>query len=712
MTTDFVERARALRASGRLTEAIAVLDSHLAQRPDDGRAHGERALCLARRGEPLGARDGARRLAVLGPGRTQSWRFIAALEATTNQLSKTIQALRITAILDPLDVDAKADLAEFLRRDGRIEDAVTILRVLAEAGTANAQIWTNLGAALRDRGQQVEAIDAYHQALALLPTNQPATRNLLELLLQAREFEAVARLARRALVFNPDEANAWTTLALSEEPSGRTQDMVDHLARACVLEPKSTRLAYWRHLALPPIARSKADIEHWRRRFRQGIQALEDQPEQIDDATGTFDAAYFYLAYHGQNNRELVEALGQLMRSKAPILSHRARHIDGWRPPAQTGRRIRLGILSRFLSGHTIGQLYRGLIRHLDKSRFEVTLIHLPRSSRDLARAEMNTMANAAVTLPTDLEDQQRRLCDLALDVLFFPDVGMTPESHLLAFARSAPVQVVSWGHPDTTGLSTIDYFISADNIEAHGADDHYTERLIRLNRLPCFYEPPDQPPPILSRAELSLPGSGTLYGCPQSLFKIHPDFDPILAAIAAGDPDGHILLSRGGSDHWKERLRARWADRHPILLDRVIFLPPRPHREFLALLRVIDVLLDPPHFGGGSTLYEAMLVGTPTVTWPGAVMRARIAGAAYRQMEIPAPPIAARLDDYAPLAMALGRDQLRRATLRQALSRAGPTHLFSDHQVAREFESFLTAALDAAARGDRLPMGWRPGDR
>ena len=50
-------------------------------------------------------------------------------------------------------------------------------------------------------------------------------------------------------------------------------------------------------------------------------------------------------------------------------------------------------------------------------------------------------------------------------------------------------------------------------------------KRLIRLNRLPCFYyRTPASSIPKLSKAELGLPETGILYGCPQNLFKIHPD--------------------------------------------------------------------------------------------------------------------------------------------------------------------------------------------
>jgi len=103
------------------------------------------------------------------------------------------------------------------------------------------------------------------------------------------------------------------------------------------------------------------------------------------------------------------------------------------------------------------------------------------------------------------------------------------------------------------------------------------------------------------------------------------------------------------------------------------------------------------------------MVYGTPVVTWPGRFMRGRIVAGAYRQMGIADAPIAEHVEDYAPLALALGRDPERRRALRQASVAAATTGLFADRRAVREFEAFLIAAVEAAARGGRLPSDWRP---
>ncbi len=369
-----------------------------------------------------------------------------------------------------------------------------------------------------------------------------------------------------------------------------------------------------------------------------------------------------------------------------------------------------MGFLSQYLVDHTIGLLNQGLIRHLDRSRFEVVVIHAPKAKHDAFRQNLDALANKFITLPTNLTAQQQVIAAEQLDVLFYPDIGMTASTYFLAFARLAPVQATSWGHPDTTGLDTIDYFVSATTIEPDDAELHYTERLIRLNRLPSFYEIPEMLDELPTRSELGLPETGTLYGCPQTLYKFHPDFDAVLAAIAEGDPEGRIVLLEGTYSPWTDLLKARWKENFPVLLDSVLFLPPMSRKNFIALQGLIDVLLDPIHFGGGNTFYEAMIYGTPIVTWPGQFMRGRIVTGGYRQMSVEDAPIALQLEDYAPLALALGRDSKRRRALREVSVEAAGRELFEDMKAVREFEVFLEAAVDAVANGEKLPAGWRPG--
>jgi predicted O-linked N-acetylglucosamine transferase (SPINDLY family) len=683
----------------------------------------------------------AKELTVRLPQNGDGWKLLGVMLVLQGKKEEALKAMSKAAKLLPADPDVHSNLGVMLQEQGRLLEAEASERRAIAIKPDHAEAHYNLGITLREQGRLSEAEDSYRRALSIKPDHAEAHYNLgLTLKEQGRLSEAEDSYRRalavkpdyadahcnlgnvlqeqgrlseaedsygRALAISPDHADAHRNLGNVFEKQGRLSEAEDSYRRALSVKPGVLANAVRLHLLLPVIPELPDDITAWREHYEAGIEVLMNAGFQDPGKDLTTNS--FYLSYHNQNDRPVMERLCHLFRRHVPILTAFSPHLSGWQAPAVSGRRIRVGFLSQFLASHTIGKLYQGFIRHMDRSRFEVVVIHASRAERDSFSESINALADTVVTLPVDLKHQQQAVAAQKLDALFYPDIGMAPSTYFLAYARLAPVQAVGWGHPDTTGLDTIDYFVSATCIEPEDADEYYSETLIRLNRLPCFYQPLIMPTQVPTRAALGLPEAGALYGCPQSLFKFHPDFDAVLSAIAEGDQTGHIVLLEGTEPAWVMQLRRRWAKTSPILLDRVQFLPRMPLERFLALMAHIDVLLDPVHFGSGNTLYEAMVYGTPVVTWPGRFMHGRVVAGAYSQMGVADAPVVGRLDEYAPLAVALGRDPERRHALREASMEAAARELFADMRAVREFEAFIEAAVAAAGRGEKLPEGWRP---
>jgi protein O-GlcNAc transferase len=195
-----------------------------------------------------------------------------------------------------------------------------------------------------------------------------------------------------------------------------------------------------------------------------------------------------------------------------------------------------------------------------------------------------------------------------------------------------APVQCVGWGHPDTTGSPAIDYFLSSELLETADADEHYTERLVRLPAMGVYYHRPERPIHCRNRMDFGFAEDAHLYACPQTLYKFHPDFDAVIAGILQSDPRAEIVLLEGRVASWTNNLRRRFARTLPDS-DRVRFIPSLSYEDFLSLLTISDVILDPLHFGGGNSSYEALAMETPVVTLPSLYLRGRITMALYKKM-------------------------------------------------------------------------------
>ena len=229
---------------------------------------------------------------------------------------------------------------------------------------------------------------------------------------------------------------------------------------------------------------STAAIGEARQRFERGLERLIEAPPQIDDPLNKADLPTFYLAYHGVCNRALHSKLAQAFIAAVPGLEWQADHC---RSAARRPGRIRIGFISRFLRKHSIGKVARGLVAHLSREHFEVFVLNIPPVTMDETARWIQDHADHWQVIDESLPTARAQIAALQLDILFYQDIGMEPFSYLLAFSRLARVQCVSYGHPDTSGVPNMDYYISNDLYEPPGATAHYSERLIELHALPTL---------------------------------------------------------------------------------------------------------------------------------------------------------------------------------------------------------------------------------
>ncbi|HEY9841235.1 MAG TPA: hypothetical protein V6D23_12315, partial [Candidatus Obscuribacterales bacterium] len=222
-------------------------------------------------------------------------------------------------------------------------------------------------------------------------------------------------------------------------------------------------------------------------------------------------------------------------------------------------------------------------------------------------------------------------------------------------------------GHPVTTGLPEIDYFLSNAQMEIDAADAHYSEKLLRLPEGYARYQRTPRPARVLNRLELGLEESRQLYLCPSMLQKLHPDFDTVLGLILRADPLAEVLLVRQQQTPMHERLQQRLARSLPDVYERIRFLPWMDQTAFCGLVLEADAILDSFPFGGGTTARIVLSLDQPYLTWPGEFLYGRMPLGHYRRMGCTA-PIATSAEDYASLAVRLASDRDYRAHLQQAI--------------------------------------------
>jgi predicted O-linked N-acetylglucosamine transferase (SPINDLY family) len=445
---------------------------------------------------------------------------------------------------------------------------------------------------------------------------------------------------------------------------------------------------------------SEAEIAERREKYASELNHISRlvahaADEECKSAHGVVGMAKpFLLAYHGENDRALQAVYGGIV---ARIMSAG----DRMRVPApRSGSRIRVGFVTRYFFTHSVSKLFAGWIKHLDRARFEVVGYHL---GADQDATSRRIAATADVWRSGELADDVWAET-LALDaphVLIYPELGMDTSAIRLACRRIAPVQCVSWGHPVTTGLPHIDYFLSSDLMEPADGQDHYNETLVRLPNLSIAYEPVLPLGQKLTRSEIGASDDDVLFICCQSLFKYLPRYDEVFVRIAERVPRSRFLFI--GDERapptkvFRQRLEQafRAAGRDPSR--HVLIVPHIPFDKFAAFLALGDVYLDSIGWSGGNTSLEALSQGLPIVTLPTGLMRGRHTKAILEMMGC-GDLIAGSIDDYVAKAALLANPDAARAARRRIEERHHA--LIGDLTPVRALEGFLERAVAKALEG------------
>ncbi|MCR5756564.1 MAG: hypothetical protein K6F95_01480 [Selenomonas sp.] len=332
-------------------------------------------------------------------------------------------------------------------------------------------------------------------------------------------------------------------------------------------------------------------------------------------ATDEEKAASYSKFLFMRNYRELGALEGKALAAKyGPLLAATPYlHENVQKLPE---KKLRIGYISPDFRQHAVSNFVAPLLKHFDGRRFSVyaystgprdgvtkRLMASPVTWRDLRGRSPRTAARLIA------EDQIDILVDLS---------GHSNNNCLPIMAlRPAPVQVAGIGYMNTTGLSTVDYFLSDEVCLPTGdmAAQGFTEKILRLPHSHLCYMP---------GAVREIPSAGTEAPCLKNGFVTFGSFNN-LAKVT----DETLLLWRGildqvrssklvlkgkicSIDSGKAILRER-LKRLNFDLSKVEMRPYSP--DYMEQYRDIDIALDTMPYNGGLTTCEALFMGVPVVS-------------------------------------------------------------------------------------------------
>jgi predicted O-linked N-acetylglucosamine transferase (SPINDLY family) len=266
-----------------------------------------------------------------------------------------------------------------------------------------------------------------------------------------------------------------------------------------------------------------------------------------------------------------------------------------------------------------------------------------------------------------------------------------------VASLRLAPVQAMAFGHPETTGLPAIDYFLSSELMEPADAEALYTEKLIRLPNLAIHYEPLDVVPEPVDLERHGVRPDAIKYLCCQSLHKYLPRHDDLLPRIARAVPTAQFIFIRHhlGHEIFQRRLTTAFAAAGLDAANHVVFVPFLGPGAYAGLNAACDVYLDSLEWSGGNTTLEAGAAGLPIVTVAGKFLRGRVSAAILRMMDV-TETIAHDEEDYVALAIRLGQDSTWRRSM-AAKVKARTNRIYGDMTPVHALEQMIVSWCSSA---------------
>lgn len=706
-----------------LSSVAAVLETRAAQRGDVEAMHAAAKRALLRG-------DHAAALLAIEPALVRNPE-IAALwctRAIAHRLALSFEAARAdyeqALKRDPKDVRTLSNLGEWHLARSAFAEALTWLDAALAVNPNYYEARVNRVAALIELRQLEQARIEAESLVASHPTRPEPYGNLGNVLFAEGKLKDAIEQYKKALEIRPDYAEAHFSLLVLQGFSGQQELVVDYLER-CIEEKGETN----QRLTLLAVAHkecgnlekamalSRKVIEVYPNSLRASVNlagCLSDSgdPRQsldiYEELTGA-DASQMAMAsnvlfehnYLSDFSREETYArhLAWAQKYEAPVAAPAM--FDAWNREPQ--RKLRVGYVSADLCAHPVGFLLRDVVSKHDKGNFEVHCF-----SVGMKRDGITTAIEAAVDGWTDVafqtpEELASTIRSAEIDVLVDLS-GHTGNHRLLAFARRpAPVQATWIGYFHSTGMSSIDYFITDPYTSPPDSGQLFSERAVRLPHTRFCFAAPDYAGEVAA-SPVAKNGIVT-FGSFNRLAKLNHQVIDAWAQILLAVPGSRLILKAAAlvdnsvCQRFVDRFAARGID-----ASRLDLRAASPHREMLEEYGEIDIALDSFPFNGGMTTLEALCMGVPVVTIAGDTVVSRQSVSALANIGLADELAFPSVDAYVEGAVALAHNPVRLAELRsQIRPRMAASPLCQSEQFTRDLEALYRRMWQAWCRGEKL---------
>lgn len=550
----------------------------------------------------------------------------------------------------------------------------------------------HFGLTLENLNDKNTAITAYEKAIEINKYLIDAYNNLGNIYSSLNQWEKAEFTYQEAIKINPQHSGSYFNLLLTLKNMGKFKEAIELVTKTAQLFPDDFTWQLQKYLFLPIIYHTEKEITYYRQRFTQGLNELinnldiSTENKKKNALEAIKNHTNFYLAYQGYNDLDLQQKyaslITQITHSNFPQWTKKRIYIkDKYKD------KIKLGFVSG--NSHNRAKWLFKWLENLDKNIFTIHVYFIDKISIDIEK-NIQKIANFYCCIPDNLELICNKIYTDNLDVLTYTEIGMLPQTIVMGSLRLAFIQCSTIGHPLTSGLETIDYYISRDLMEIENSQSHYSEKLFLLPNIGICLEKEQIPPLTKSRQDFNLLDDDTIYLCSQMLFKYLPQYDYLFSEIAKQNPQAKFVFFESYPyliDIFKHRLDSVFRDNNLDFQDYCLFLPFLCQNDYFNLNLLSDVFLDSITWSGDNTTREAIACHLPIVTYATEFMRGRHSYGILTMLGV-TETIAFSPQEYIEIAVRLGNDKPYREEMREKI-KANHHNLYNDLECVRALEKF-----------------------
>lgn len=573
-------------------------------------------------------------------------RHMEATEAYANALA-----------LRPNYAEALSNQGVVLLEGGNPEKAIPLFEQALKINPNLAVAFNSLGNAFSQIGCHDESFECFERALQINEGYLDACLNFGNALKKAKRYGEAIDCYQHALKINPKNAKTFYLMGEVYYDTGDSALAKTYYAKSLDLNTNSLEVQYALAIAqIPKVYKSQEEISESRIALSKGLEVLETAPllENNLAIVSTLIARHpFYLAYQDDNNGPLLSRYGLICTRQAQIIQDR---LTKNKQTVKANGEIRVGIVSNYFCNHPVWHaIIKGWVMYLNPSLFEIHIFNTngaEDAETELAKSNAATYINCGNTV----DHAAQLITNQDLDVLLYPEIGMDTTTKALACLRLAPIQAVSWGHPETTGLASMDYFLSAGDFESSASENFYRENLIRLPKLGTYFKFENVQAKDIDLENLGINPKLPILLCAGSPSKYSPENDYIFVEIAKRLERCQFIFFSFQVELTtilKERLYNAFITANLNPMNFIQFIPFLEKEEFYSLMYKADLCLDTLGFSGFNTAMQAIECDLPIVTKEGKFMRGKLASAILHNLQLDS-LIAKTNDEYINIAVNL----------------------------------------------------------